>query len=115
MRIQPDEGISLRFGAKVPGPDSTSAPVNMDFRYGSAFGVDPPDAYERCSSTRCSATPRCSPARDEVEAAWGIVTPILEAWAEGPPPDFPNYEAGTWGPAAADALIEQDGRRWRRI
>ncbi|MDP9481981.1 MAG: glucose-6-phosphate dehydrogenase [Chloroflexota bacterium] len=115
MRIQPDEGILLRFGAKVPGLGIDVRAVNMDFTYGSAFSVDSPDAYETLILDALLGDAALFTRADEVEEAWGIVTPIIEAWADGPPPEFPNYDAGTWGPAAADALIEQDGRRWRRI
>ena len=115
MRIQPDEGILLRFGAKVPGLGIDVRAVNMDFTYGSAFSVDSPDAYETLILDALLGDAALFTRADEVEEAWGIVTPIIEAWADGPPPEFPDYDAGTWGPAAADALIEQDGRRWRRI
>ena len=115
MRIQPDEGILLRFGAKVPGLGIDVRAVNMDFTYGSAFSVDSPDAYETLILDALLGDAALFTRADEVEQAWGIVTPIIDAWADGPAPDFPNYEAGTWGPSAADALIERDGRRWRRI
>ncbi len=115
MRIQPDEGILLRFGSKVPGLGLDIRAVNMDFTYGSAFNVDLPDAYETLILDALLGDASLFTRGDEVEEAWGIVTPILEAWVEGPPPDFPNYEAGTWGPAESDALLARDGRRWRRI
>ena len=115
MRIQPDEGILLRFGAKVPGLGIDVRAVNMDFTYGSAFSVDSPDAYETLILDALLGDAALFTRADEVEEAWGIVTPIIDAWADGPQPDFPNYEAGTWGPAEADALMERDGRRWRRI
>ncbi len=115
MRIQPDEGILLRFAAKVPGLGLDVRSVNMDFTYGSAFSVDSPDAYETLILDALLGDASLFTRSDEVEQAWGIVTPIIEAWADMPAPDFPNYEAGSWGPAEADALIERDGRRWRRI
>jgi glucose-6-phosphate 1-dehydrogenase len=115
LRIQPDEGILLRFAAKVPGLGLDVRPVNMDFTYGSSFSVDSPDAYEALILDALLGDASLFTRADEVERAWELVTPILEAWAEAPPPDFPNYEAGTWGPAEADALLEQDGARWRRI
>jgi glucose-6-phosphate 1-dehydrogenase len=115
MRIQPDEGILLRFGAKVPGLGVDVRAVNMDFTYGSAFSVDSPDAYETLILDALLGDAALFTRADEVEEAWGIVTPIIDAWADEASPGFPNYEAGTWGPAAADALIERDGRRWRRI
>jgi glucose-6-phosphate 1-dehydrogenase len=115
IRIQPDEGIMLRFGAKVPGLGMAIRPVTMDFTYGSAFSVDSPDAYETLILDALQGDASLFTRADEVEEAWSIVDPIVEAWAESPPPDFPNYDAGTWGPPAADALLEQEGRRWRRI
>jgi glucose-6-phosphate 1-dehydrogenase len=115
MRIQPDEGILLRFGAKVPGLGLDIRTVNMDFAYGSSFNVDSPDAYETLILDALLGDASLFTRADEVEAAWATVTPILDAWTEGPPPAFPDYDAGTWGPAAADALLARDGRRWRRL
>jgi glucose-6-phosphate 1-dehydrogenase len=115
IRIQPDEGISLRFVAKVPGPTMTLRPVTMDFRYGSTFGGSGPEAYERLILDAMIGDPTLFARADEVIAAWRFVTPILRAWAESPPPDFPNYAAGTWGPKAAWDLIEREGRTWRRL
>jgi glucose-6-phosphate 1-dehydrogenase len=115
IRIQPDEGIMLRFGAKVPGLGLDVRSVTMDFTCGSAFTVDSPDAYETLILDALLGDASLFTRADEVEAAWARVTPILETWADGDPPDFPNYEAGTWGPAEADALLARDGRRWRRI
>jgi glucose-6-phosphate 1-dehydrogenase len=115
IRIQPDEGIMLRFGAKVPGLGIDVRSVNMDFTYGSAFSVDSPDAYETLILDALLGDPSLFTRADEVEGAWGIVTPIIDCWANDPPPDLPNYEAGTWGPEAAEQLLARDGRRWRRI
>jgi glucose-6-phosphate 1-dehydrogenase len=115
IRIQPDEGISLRFAAKVPGPAVRIQPVKMEFSYGAAFGSEPPEAYERLLLDALLGDSTLFTRRDEVEAAWAIVDPILEGWRRAPAPDFPNYRAGTWGPAAADAFIEADGRKWRRL
>jgi glucose-6-phosphate 1-dehydrogenase len=115
LRIQPDEGILLRFAAKVPGLGVDVRTVNMDFTYGSAFSVDSPDAYETLILDALLGDAALFTRSDEVEHAWGIVTPILDAWTEGEAPGFPNYEAGSWGPAAADELLARDGRRWRRI
>jgi glucose-6-phosphate 1-dehydrogenase len=115
MRIQPDEGIMLRFAAKVPGLGIDVRSVNMDFTYGSAFTVDSPDAYETLILDALLGDAALFTRADEVEAAWSIVTPIIETWASDDPPDFPNYEAGTWGPASAHALLARDERRWRRI
>ena len=114
IRIQPDEGIMLRFGAKVPGLRLDVRSVTMDFTYGSAFNVDSPDAYETLILDALQGDASLFTRADEVEEAWGIVDPIINAWAEGPP-DFPNYDAGTWGPTAADDLPVRDGRRWRRF
>src|SRR6478672_9718932 len=115
IRIQPDEGIMLRFGAKVPGLGLDVRSVTMDFTYGSAFSVDSPDAYETLILDALQGDASLFTRADEVEEAWGIVDPIIDSWADSPPPDFPNYEAGTWGPAAADDLLAREGRRWRRF
>ncbi len=114
LRIQPDEGIALRFAAKVPGARTQLRTVRMDFLYGAAFGESGPDAYERLLLDAMLGDPTLFTRRDEVEAQWAIVQPILDGWHEpgssGPLP----YEAGSWGPAAADIMIERDGRSWRR-
>jgi glucose-6-phosphate 1-dehydrogenase len=115
LRIQPDDGISLRFIAKVPGPAMTLRPVNMDFRYGTTFGGSSPEAYERLILDAMIGDPTLFARADEVSAAWKFITPIQQAWAKLPPPSFPNYDAGTWGPAAAAELLEKDGRQWRRL
>ncbi len=116
IRVQPDEGILLRFSSKVPGLGLDIRPVNMDFTYGSSFNVDSPDAYETLILDALLGDQSLFTRADEVEEAWGIVTPIIDAWvAQRKPPLFPNYEAGSWGPAEADELIARDGRRWRRI
>jgi glucose-6-phosphate 1-dehydrogenase len=115
IRIQPDEGIMLRFGAKVPGLGLDVRSVTMDFTYGSAFSVDSPDAYETLILDALLGDASLFTRADEVETAWSIVTPIIEAWSQEPPPDFPNYEAGSWGPEAADQLLARDDRKWRRI
>jgi glucose-6-phosphate 1-dehydrogenase len=114
IRIQPDEGIMLRFGAKVPGLGLDVRSVTMDFTYGSAFNVDSPDAYETLVLDALQGDASLFTRADEVEEAWSIVDPIIDSWASGPPPEFPNYDAGTWGPPDADDLIARDGRRWRR-
>ncbi|MEX2183544.1 MAG: glucose-6-phosphate dehydrogenase [Chloroflexota bacterium] len=115
IRIQPDEGIMLRFGAKVPGLGMAIRPVTMDFTYGSAFNEDSPDAYETLILDALQGDASLFTRADEVEEAWGIVDPIVEAWAAAPAPSFPNYDAGTWGPPEGDELLARDGRRWRRI
>ena len=116
LRIQPDEGITMRIGAKVPGPSMEVRSVSMDFSYGTSFSDDLPDAYERLLLDVMLGDPTLFPRWDEVEQAWQAVQPILDRWAEAPAPEFPNYEAGSWGPKAADELIGRGrpGRRWRR-
>ncbi len=115
LRIQPDEGISLRFAAKVPGAGMQIRSVNMDFFYGTSFANRGPNDYGRLLLECMLGDPTLFTRRDEVEQAWTVVNGILETWAAGPRPSFPNYEAGTWGPPEADALVERDGRRWRRL
>jgi glucose-6-phosphate 1-dehydrogenase len=115
IRIQPDEGIMLRFGAKVPGLGLNVRSVTMDFTYGSAFNVDSPDAYETLILDALQGDASLFTRADEVEEAWSIVDPIIELWASSPPPALPNYDAGTWGPSEADEMIARDGKRWRRI
>ncbi|GAC1353696.1 MAG: glucose-6-phosphate dehydrogenase [Herpetosiphon sp.] len=115
IRIQPDEGISLQFDAKVPGPSMRERPVLMDFRYGSSFGVEPAEAYQRLLLDVLLGDGTLFARRDEVEAAWRIIDPILAFWSSTPAPELPNYEAGTWGPTAADDMIEGPFRRWRRL
>jgi glucose-6-phosphate 1-dehydrogenase len=115
MRIQPDEGIMLRFAAKVPGLGLDVRTVNMDFAYDTSFVVDSPDAYETLILDALLGDASLFTRADEVEAAWSVVTPIINAWADMAPPHFPNYAAGSWGPEAADELLGRDGRRWRRI
>ena len=114
VRIQPNEGITLRFGAKLPGTRTRIRWVNMDFRYGSSFGVEAPEAYERLLLDCMLGDSTLYARRDMTERGWEIVTPLLEAWKQ-PATDFPNYAAGTPGPQAADELIEHDGHHWRRI
>jgi glucose-6-phosphate 1-dehydrogenase len=115
MRIQPDEGISLRFGAKLPGPSMDIAPVQMNFSYESAFGKSSANGYERLLLDAMLGDGTLFAHRDGVEATWALMTPILKAWVESPMKDFPNYAAGTWGPSAADALLESEGRKWRKL
>jgi glucose-6-phosphate 1-dehydrogenase len=115
IRIQPDEGIMLRFGAKVPGLGVDVRSVTMDFAYGSAFSVDSPDAYETLILDALQGDASLFTRADEVEQAWSIVDPIIDTWATASAPRFPNYDAGSWGPDAADALLERDGHQWRRI
>ena len=115
IRVQPDEGILLRFNSKVPGLGLEIRPVTMDFTYGASFSADTPDAYETLILDSMLGDQSLFTRADEVEAAWSIVTPIHNAWLDSPAPEFPNYSAGSWGPEAAEELIERDGRRWRRL
>lgn len=115
MKIQPDEGITLKFSSKVPGQASQIRPVTMDFRYGSSFGVSSPEAYERLLLDCMLGDGTLFTRRDEVEASWALITPIHQGWESGPTQPFPNYEAGTWGPASADEFMARDGRAWRRL
>ncbi len=112
LRIQPDEGISLRFGAKVPGQAFEVRDVLMDFTYGAAFLEESPDAYERLLLDAMIGDPTLFIRSDEVDQAWQIVNPIVEAWQQASAP-LSTYEAGTWGPREADQLIERKGRVWR--
>ena len=115
IRVQPDEGILLRFGSKVPGLGLDIRPVTMDFTYGTAFSTDAPDAYETLILDAMLGDQSLFTRADEVEAAWSIVTPIHDAWLDMPAPAFPNYGAGSWGPEDAESLIQRDGRGWRRM
>ncbi|HET7520882.1 MAG TPA: glucose-6-phosphate dehydrogenase [Candidatus Limnocylindria bacterium] len=114
IRIQPDEGILLRFGAKVPGQGMQIRSVNMDFRYGFSFAVDSPDAYETLLLDAMVGDASLFTRDDEVERAWQILEPILEAWQSGSGGPIHFYGAGSWGPPAADELLGRDGRGWRR-
>ncbi|GAC1424406.1 MAG: glucose-6-phosphate dehydrogenase [Acidobacteriaceae bacterium] len=115
MRIQPDEGIALRFEAKIPGPSMSMSPVNMNFSYAEAFGVSSANGYERLLLDAMLGDGTLFAHRDGVEATWALMTPILQYWSKNPIKDFPNYAAGTWGPSAADALLESEGRKWRKL
>ncbi|MFN2453304.1 MAG: glucose-6-phosphate dehydrogenase [Pyrinomonadaceae bacterium] len=114
VRIQPNEGITLRFGAKLPGQAMNVRSVNMDFRYGASFNTPSPEAYERLLHDCMIGDPTLYARRDMTERGWEIVTPIIEAWKQ-PATGFPNYEAGTWGPQASHDFIERDNKRWRRL
>ncbi|HZD64854.1 MAG TPA: glucose-6-phosphate dehydrogenase [Acidimicrobiales bacterium] len=111
VRIQPDEGITLRFGAKVPGQSFAVRTVSMDFSYGAAFMEESPDAYERLLLDAMVGDPTLFIRSDEVEQSWRIAEPVLAAFAEGSPP-LARYRAGTWGPAEATRLLATDGRAW---
>jgi glucose-6-phosphate 1-dehydrogenase len=114
IRIQPDEGIALRFGAKVPTtPNMDVCPVNMDFDYAAAFGKSSANGYERLLLDAMLGDQTLFSHRDGVEITWALYTPILQAWAAKNPEVFPNYFAGSWGPECSDHLLERDGRLWR--
>jgi len=115
LRIQPDEGISMRFEAKLPGPQMSLRPVRMDFRYGTSFGSQGVDGYQRLILDCMLGDASLFPRYDWVDASWTLFMPILDTWSQTRPGNFPNYEAGTWGPAESAALLERDGHRWRRI
>jgi glucose-6-phosphate 1-dehydrogenase len=117
IRVQPDEGVTLRFGSKVPGTQMEIRDVNMDFVYGGSFTESSPEAYERLILDVLLGDPPLFPRHQEVELSWKILDPILEHWAKqdangkGKPE---QYDSGTWGPASADAMLARDGRTWRR-
>jgi glucose-6-phosphate 1-dehydrogenase len=114
IRIQPDEGIALRFGAKVPTtPVMDVCPVNMDFDYTAAFGKSSANGYERLLLDAMLGDQTLFAHRDGVETTWALYTPILEAWAAKTPEKFPNYAAGSWGPECGDHLIASGGHAWR--
>jgi glucose-6-phosphate 1-dehydrogenase len=113
MHIQPDEGISLRFSAKIPGPTVTLGSVNMSFQYSNYFGAAPNTGYETLLLDCMIGDQTLFQRDDMVEAGWKVVTPILDVWKALPPREFPNYASGSWGPVEADHLLERDGRHWR--
>ncbi len=112
VHVQPDEGVSLAIGAKVPGAGMTIRTVHMDFLYGGSFRTGLPEAYERLILDAMLGDQTLFTRTDEVEEQWSLVDAIVAAWRRDRP-SFPNYEAGTWGPASADELIQRDGRAWR--
>lgn len=115
VRIQPDEGIALQFNAKVPGPHLRAAAVRMDFKYEDYFEAKPNTGYETLLYDCMLGDATLFQRADDIEAGWRVVQPFLDVWREAPPPDFPNYAAGSVGPDAADELLARDGRRWRDI
>jgi glucose-6-phosphate 1-dehydrogenase len=115
LRIQPDEGITLKFGAKLPGQSLNIRSVNMDFRYGSTFGLHLSSAYERLLLDCMLGDPTLFDRIDSVEAAWSLVQPFLDAWEARPNGAIPKYASGSWGPAEADDLLAREGRQWRRL
>ena len=115
LHIQPEEGISLRFAAKVPGPVMRLGTVDMNFEYQEYFGKQPSTGYERLLHDCMIGDQTLFQRADMVEAGWSVVNPVLDLWKALLPRNFPNYPAGTWGPKEADELLERDGRRWRNF
>jgi len=115
LHIQPEEGISLRFAAKTPGPAMRLGEVDMDFEYSDYFGENPSTGYERLLHDCMIGDATLFQRADMVEAGWSIVNPVLDVWKALPPRNFPNYAPGTWGPRESDDLLERDGRRWRNF
>jgi glucose-6-phosphate 1-dehydrogenase len=115
LRIQPDEGITLKFVAKLPGQSMSMRPVNMDFRYGSTFGSHLASAYERLLLDCMLGDPTLFDRADSVQAAWTLVQPFLDVWGARKGERIPSYAAGSWGPAEADALLARENRRWRLL
>ena len=112
LHIQPDEGISLSFGAKLPGPQLRLGNVDMSFDYADYFGTAPSTGYERLLYDCMTGDATLFQRSDMVEAGWTIVEPILDVWKALPARDFPNYAAGSWGPREATELMARSGRQW---
>ena len=112
IRVQPDEGVLIRFGSKVPGSAMEVRDVNMDFSYSESFTEESPEAYERLILDALLDESSLFPTNEEVELSWEILDPILEAWEENGQPE--EYPAGTWGPKAADQMLALNGHTWRR-
>ena len=115
VRVQPEEGLAMRIASKLPGPKIRIYPVKMEFNYASGFGASSPEAYERLILDVMAGDATLFMRRDQVEAAWQFVTPVLERWEKVGVRDLPEYQCGTWGPVEADRLIEPDGRFWRSL
>jgi glucose-6-phosphate 1-dehydrogenase len=114
LTVQPDEGLSVSLGAKIPGPRMRIRPVNMDFRYGTAFLSESPEAYERLILDAMRGDATLFTRDDEIETLWGIIDPILTAWHQDTTSTIPQYMSGSDGPTEAAALLD-NGRRWRRL
>jgi glucose-6-phosphate 1-dehydrogenase len=115
LNIQPDEGITLTFGAKAPGPIQQVEPVKMEFSYVKTFGGDPPEAYERLLLDCLTGDATLFTRSDEILAAWSFTTNIIDGWGTQTLRNLPVYESGTWGPPGIDEFIEKDNRTWRRL
>jgi glucose-6-phosphate 1-dehydrogenase len=115
LRIQPEEGISLEFGAKIPGPRMSLGEVRMDFKYQDYFGTAPSTGYETLIYDVMIGDATLFQRADNIESGWRVVQPVLDTWAQEKPQNFPNYAAGSQGPAEADQLLKQDGHEWRVI
>lgn len=112
INIQPEESLLLHFQAKRPGPIMRLSPASMQFRYQETFKVASPEAYETLLLDVIVGDATLFMRADQIEAAWSVITPVLEAWKAAPSTNFPNYAAGTWGPEAAEVLVARDGRSW---
>ena len=115
LQIQPEEGIKMRFGAKIPGPTVQTSPVEMNFQYSDYFGTKPSTGYETLLYDCMNGDATLFHRADTVEVGWGVITPILDVWKALPPRQFPNYASGSWGPKEADELLHRDGRQWRKL
>jgi glucose-6-phosphate 1-dehydrogenase len=114
LRIQPDEGISLTFEVKPPGPDICVSALSLDFNYEQSFGSSPPEAYETLLEDCIEGDSTLFTRHDWVDAAWSLMDPIIQVWHLSKPKNFSNYDAGSWGPREADEFMQRDGRRWRK-
>jgi glucose-6-phosphate 1-dehydrogenase len=115
LRVQPEEGLSMRIASKLPGPKVRIYPVKMEFNYAASFGRESPEAYERLILDVMAGDATLFMRRDAVEAAWKFVMPILDHWSRVHVRDLPEYQCGTWGPVEADRIIAPDGRQWRTL
>jgi glucose-6-phosphate 1-dehydrogenase len=114
IRIQPDEGVSLTFEVKPPGPEMVVSPLSLDFNYEQAFGSSSPEAYETLLEDCIEGDSTLFTRHDWVEEAWSLMDPIIQVWNLSKPKNFSNYDAGSWGPQESDEFMQRDGRRWRR-
>jgi glucose-6-phosphate 1-dehydrogenase len=115
VRVQPEEGLAMRIASKLPGPKIRIYPVKMEFNYSSSFGNKSPEAYERLLLDVMAGDATLFMRRDQVDAAWRFVMPILDRWEQMRVRDLPEYQCGTWGPIEADRIIQPDGRTWRNL